>query len=139
LKKVNLKVKIHVVDALFAESGFRTRLWVSEEASAALAKFSSKQDGARFLAKLKYYAKGGFDRFVDRQGPIRPEWGGVFRIGQPWSLFRLVGFFDQHPSGFVVIDAFTKRGQKLSAAERERIDEVAKVKKHAMWRKRNAE
>jgi len=53
-------------------------------------------------------------------------------------MCRLIGFYSApDKSAFVAVDGFTKRKQKLSKKERNRIDEVARVKKENDWVKRH--
>lgn len=105
-------------------------MWISGNALEELTSVDVK-----LAHKLREYAKAGFENYTTRSGPIRHEWDGVYRIGLHSSLFRLYGFFER-PNSFVIIDSSKKRGQKLSAGERARIDNVAKVKQRASWKKR---
>jgi len=69
--------------------------------------------------------------------PVRHEWNGVYRIGFVDSKFRIIGFYEdgKGTTEFIAIDAFHKSGQGLSAKERARINEVARVKQEHDWRK----
>ncbi len=128
-----------VVDPLFVGAEFRTCVWISERASNLLTKYVRKRSGLPFLRKLKYYAERGFESLEHGDGPIRYEANGVYRIGHSSSLFRLIGFYgDVKKEEFVIIDAFTKGGQKLSAPQRRRIAEVARIRQRTLrWRKRS--
>ena len=60
----------------------------------------------------------------------------MYRIGTVDSLFRIIGFYENDDkTDFIALDAFSKSGQKLSPAERRRVDEVAWVKKDGDWKK----
>jgi len=60
----------------------------------------------------------------------------AFRLGYR-SLHRVLGFYENDDKGiFIAIDAFLKKGQKLSSTERGYIDEVARVKRENRWVKR---
>ena len=139
MTRLNAKVKIHVVDELFAGEGCATTVWVSETVQQELKRLPSDLR-VRFLKKLRHYAKSGFSHFTGGKGcPIRYEWDGVFRVAYAPSLLRMVGFFDGRGNAvFVAIDMFKERGRKLSAAERERIDAVATVAARDNWKKRDA-
>ena len=135
LTAINLKVKIHRVEPLFVGDDYRTDVWISEQASEVLNKFlgKTKAKGKEFIAKVAHYAKSGFENFQHSRGPIRHEGNRVFRIAQTSSLFRLIGFYVSGKSEFMCMDAFTKRGKKLSGPQRERIARVAKIKKQKSW------
>jgi hypothetical protein len=116
----------------------QTRLWVSQAALRQIARYRKKgdPDGA-FWKKLRRFAENGFALYErgDRP-PIRAEGGGVYRIGTVDSLFRIIGFYeDDNKTSFIAVDAFLKRGQKLDASERRRIDEVARVRRDHDWQK----
>jgi len=67
---------------------------------------------------------------------LKHEWGGVYRIGFVDSLFRIVGFYeDASKRDFIAIDAYLKRGQKLDASQRNRIDHVVNVREQKPWKK----
>ena len=67
---------------------------------------------------------------------LRHEWGGVYRIGLFGSLFRLIGFYDgPSQKDFIIVDAFEKKGQKLTKGECKRIDAVVDIKKQGIWEK----
>ena len=91
------------------------------------------------LKKVEKWAEVGFWNYEGKKHqPIGPEWGGVFRIGLHGGLFRLLGFYeDVRKTEFIIADAFWKKRQKLTKAEKDRIDEVARVKKEGLWRKVN--
>lgn len=141
MTRINLKVKIHLVDNPFPEIDCRTEVWFSERAAAELAKFGNKNDvGVKFLKKVKHYAQAGFATFEGKKGyPIRHEWDGVRRIAYSSTLYRLIGFYDDDAGKncFIVIDAFLKRTTRLSPSERKRIDEVGRVRRVGAWKKRS--
>ena len=116
-----------------------TDVWVSDEVREALGEYSptGKKPGF-FLQKLQYWARGGFAKFECKKGcPIRPEWDGVYRIGLHGDLFRVYGFYDgPTKSMFIAVDALMKRGQKPTKAEKQAIDEVARVKRDGDWHRR---
>lgn len=122
------------VNALFVGDEFRTEVWVADMAKREL----EESAPGEFLQKLEYFAKAGFRNFEARKGnPIKHESGGVYRVGLHSSLFRLIGFYeDDRKTCFIALDAFTKRKQKLSAPERDRINEIAKIRADGSWRKR---
>lgn len=124
------------VDVLFSDKDHKTGVLISHGATEVFSKYRRKENppGA-FLKKLKRYAQNGFDLYVGADRPIRPEWDGVFRIGDS-SLFRLIGFFEDGGSNFIITDGYLKRGQKLDASDRDRIDEAARVKKQRLWKRR---
>lgn len=126
-----------LVDGLFVGSAFQTEVWISDKAARKLRRFQQEDNnGPAFVAKLEYYAKAGFGAFEHKQGPIRREWSGVYRVGRKDTLFRLIGFYEtDERRAFITIDAFTKTGQKPKGPERKRIDEVAAVKSSGNWRK----
>lgn len=129
---------MHVVDGLFSGPGFRTEVLISERAAKELAK-QLKRDHLlkRFLKALEHYARAGFARFEGEKNPIRYEGEGVWRVAYEPSLFRLIGFYeDEGKTTFVAIDAFKKRGQRLSGAHRARIKEVARVRREGGWRRK---
>jgi len=135
----NSKVKIHVVDPLFVGCEFLTNVWISSKAAKELRKFVTKGPGKAFLGKLDHYARAGFGRFEFQGGPIRHEWSGVWRVAHSASLFRLIGFYGGADRGeFIVVDAFKKKGQKLTSAQRDRIDIVADIMRRKNWRKRRS-
>jgi hypothetical protein len=114
-----------------------TRLWLSQRAAEGLAEFRKKGDpNGAFWKKVQRMARVGFRYYEGSRGmPIRPEGGGVYRIGIHGSLFRIVGFFkDESRSDFIGVDVFLKSGQDLSRSERDRIDAVAKVKQNGSWK-----
>lgn len=136
---INSKVKIHVVDELFVGEAYATQVWVSEVVRDKLDRLGRTDAGRRFLEKIAYYAEQGFGDFTGGRGcPIRTEGQGTFRVSQSVSsLFRVIGFFDGPDNAvFIAMDAFTKKGQGLSNAQRKRIAEVARIKAKHEWRRR---
>lgn len=139
LTEFNSKVKIEYVDPLFVGPDFLTDVWVTEQAMKQLGKF--KKSGTpykQYLLKLKHYATNGFWNFEGNEGePIRAEGSSVYRVAHVSSLFRLIGFYeDDTRTVFISIDAFKKGGRKLTSAQRDRINTVARVKKERRWKKR---
>lgn len=127
----------HIVDEWFVGAEFRTSVWIAEKAQKALNKFVKKGDGDWFLKKVKHFATVGFPRFEGKTNPIRHEWNGVYRVAHAASLFRLIGFYDgDDRTRFVAIDGFKKSGQSLTESERNRIDEVVRVKRDQLWERR---
>ncbi len=127
------------VEELFAGASHRTRIWMSKACRKAVNDYCRKREKHRgmLLHKLKRQAEAGFGLFEGPQSPIRHEWDGVYRVGYPIDLFRILGFYeDGSRRNFIAIDAYTKHGQKLSATDRHRIDAVAKIKRDGQWRKR---
>lgn len=88
------------------------------------------------LKKLKYYAEAGFLRFEGEGQPVKHEWDGVYRVA--WEgMFRILGFYeDESKRNFITTDAFLKRKTMLSRPERDKIDEVARVKREGDWKRR---
>ncbi len=126
---------MHVVDGLIVGNEYCTEVWIAQKAAKTLNIFQKRGDGRRFLKKLKYYAKEGFQEFEGYKNPIRSEGRGVWRVRHS-SLFRLIGFYGDGKTAFIAIDAFTKSGTSLSAAERKRINNVAQVKRDGLWKRR---
>jgi hypothetical protein len=92
----------------------------------------------QLLSRLRRCSQNGFENYEGSTGPIRPEWDGVFRIGYVDDLFRIIGFYEGDlRTDFIAIDCLEKGGQKLSAAEKKRINKVALVKKRHLWKRRN--
>lgn len=138
MTKRNSKVNIVIVDKLFVGSEFATDVWMAKAGVSGLQKLLETEDQRRFLKKLKSWAKAGFAKYEGKKGmPIRPEGSGreVFRIGTHSSLFRLLGFYADSDKLFIVIDAFKKRGQKLSSGDTARISAVARVHREGRWEK----
>ena len=132
MTEFNVNVKIHRVDPLFVGEEYRTEVWISKQAAKKLEKFVRKSEtGQRFIRKLATYAEEGFTNWEG--GPLCLEWDDVWRIGHSATLFRLIGFYERRPDCWIAIDAITKKGQKLSSADRERINAVARVKRQKAW------
>jgi len=115
-----------------------TRVWVTHPVADAIDDYvrSRGRIGRQFLDRLRRYADNGFSFYEGAKHPIRSEWDGVYRIGHPIDLFRLIGFYvDGSKTEFVVVDAYTKKGQKLTGPERARIDRAAKIKRLVTWRR----
>lgn len=113
-----------------------TDVWLSETAQGAVDDFARSVEGGRFVRKLYHWARAGFTHYEGGKGsPIKYEGKGVYRVGHKKWLFRLLGFYSNGKSEFVVIDAFWKSGQRLSASERNRVTEVARIKDDNLWRK----
>src|SRR5882724_6177218 len=128
---------MHDVDALFPELSCATRVWLSVSVQKTMTKRLRKRpDSARvFLKKLQQIAIHGFWNF--ESDVVQPEWSGVFRVGIRSDLFRLIGFYeDASKQNFIVIDSFEKLGQALASPQRDRIDEVARVKHLKLWRRK---
>src|SRR5687768_1390260 len=105
---------MHWVDDLFAAELCRTRLWVTQTVIDGVADLD-KPRRQILLKRLQRYAKNGFWNHESRDGPIKPEWRGVYRIGHVDDLFRVIGFYeDGSKTNFIAIDCFLKRGQDLS-------------------------
>ncbi len=128
------------VTQAFKKNQFITRLWLSKKALAEAEKFSGSHDSPepeRFWKKIKHFLKIGLS-LAERGTPpiVKYEWRGVYRFGLFGSLFRLVGFYeDDSKHDFIVIDAFNKRGTKLSNAQIARINAVADIKDRGDWKK----
>lgn len=131
------KADIHEVVGLFVGPQYETEVWVTDGVLASLEKLLQKKDRVRFIAKVKYYATGGFQNFESDKGPIKSEGNHVYRVSQGVSsLFRLIGFYEGAKTAFIGITAFRKHGRKLSASEQEKILRVARVRRHRTWKKR---
>lgn len=131
---------MYEVAELFSGSQCQTRLWLAQPVADALAKRSRKhrQEVGILMARLRRYAQNGFALYEGNAKPIRPEPDGVYRIGHPDDLFRIIGFYDHDSrTDFIAIDAFEKRGHGLSASDQARIANVARVKKQGLWKKKN--
>jgi hypothetical protein len=120
-----------LVEELFPGKPYKTRLWLSQRAIDELADYRDNPPG-RFLAKVKHYAKNGFGAYANST-ILKREWRGVWRIAD--GRFRLIGFFENDftKGDFIALDAFLKRGQELSRAQRARIDKVADIKESGAW------
>ncbi len=129
----------HTVDPLYVGPTYVTNVWISERAVKNLKKLSASPDVGKLLDKVAYWAESGFAKWEGSPGSGRPivhEWDGVFRLGYR-SLHRILGFYENNDKRlFVAIDAFLKKSQKLSSAERGYINEVAKIKKLDLWERR---
>lgn len=136
---LNSKVKVYWVDRLFVGPEYQTDVWVSEQARKAIGKLIERKgdSGPRFLQKVKHYAKAGFSKFESKNGPVKHEWKGVYRVAHSSFLFRLIGFYEGDKGGFIGIDAFMKSGRQLKDSERDRINEVVRVRDLGVWRKRD--
>ena len=130
-----------IVESLFPdEHHLQTEIWVSDAVREAIAQHtrSERPKSGFFLKKLKYYATGGFAEFEgDEKSPVRYEWGGVYRVGLHGKLFRVYGFYiGPKKLCFIAADAFLKKAGKLRPSEKDRIDEVVKIREKKQWRKR---
>jgi hypothetical protein len=116
----------------------KTRLWLSAKALGDFKDFRTKGviEG-RFLSKLRWCCNVGFDMCERGSKPIVTcEWDGVYRIGFQFSLVRIIGFYeDRTKKDFIAIHVRLKHGQKLTARDRECINEVGNVRKNRLWRK----
>ena len=133
--------KILVYEWMFAKPGSvpqpKTRVFVSKSAMKQIAAHVARKkdpDGTY----LKTLTRAGMNGFwlLERTVPpvVKPEWDGVWRFGPKGYLFRLIGFYsDPCQDRFIIIDAFLKLGTRLNAAERKRIDAVAKVLRDVNW------
>ena len=118
---------------------WKTRLWASDAVRDAIADFSEKRERTPgyFVGKLRYYAETGFELWIGDEKPIRREWGGVYRIGQRNSLFRVIGIFENNTrKDFIALDAYLKRGHKLGSRDKKRIDAVTKIRADSTWRRK---
>jgi len=114
----------------------KTRVWLSSSVQKDVMKYRRKNDpNGLFWKKLCWCSvEAGFEH-AELAEMVRHEGNGVYRFGIKESLFRLIGFYDGGKSNFIVIDSFLKQGQTLNAAERKRVEEVARVAKAKLWRK----
>jgi hypothetical protein len=129
---------MHDVEELFPGVLCQTRVWTSAVVRNGIAEFcqANRRHGEQLLRSLRQYAVNGFALYEGDDRPIRHEGQHVYRIGRRISKFRIYGFYeDGTRRTFIAIDAFTKRGTKLSAAERGRVDTVARVRDNGLWRK----
>jgi len=117
-----------------------TRVWFSSRAASELGRMRKKGDpNGAFWKKFRQCAMDGFGLY-ESVGIVKHEWSQVYRFGIKSSLFRLIGFYADNGKGeFIVMDAFDKLGQSLTAPQRARIEEVARVKREADWKKENDE
>lgn len=125
-----------LVARLFPSSALRTVVWVSDTVREAIGEYTGteRKQGA-FLKKLHLCATAGFAKYEgDEKCPIRYEWDGVYRVGLHADLFRVYGFYeDPRKTSFIAVDALMKKGQKLTRHEKDRINEVARVKRTGDW------
>ena len=128
-----------LVARLFPRSDLGTEVWVSDTVRERIGEYTAaeRKQGA-FLKKLELCATAGFAKYEgDTKCPIRYEWDGVYRIGLHADLFRVYGFYeDPSKRSFIAVDALIKKGQKLTRHEKDRINEVARVKETEDWSKR---
>ncbi len=119
---------------MFVGADFVTQVWYSDHCRDELMSFVRKDpiQGNGFLDKVQHCAKAGF--FRHHGGFIRREERGVERLGSRSSLFRVYGFYNGNE--FIAIDAVMKRGQKMSAADRNAVREVARIRDGKLWRKK---
>ena len=99
---------------------------------------ASYNDRKRLLNKLQHFAKTGFRPYEGEKRPIRHEWDGVYRIAhKPDTLFRICGFYEDElgKTSFIAMDAFTKKGKKLTQRDRDRINDVVRIKNQQLWQK----
>lgn len=118
---------------------FATEVWTSEKLQDFVKRYFRKhrEEIMRLLGKIEDYARAGFENFEGSQLAIRHEFDGVYRIGRDASLFRMIGFYENdRRSCFLLMDGFLKRGQKLSASDRNRIRAVARIKRLGLCIKR---
>lgn len=119
-------------------ASLRTRVWITQHALQEFKKYQNReQPQKKFIKKLKRYAESGFANFEGSEGidPIRHEWNGVFRISDG-SLFRLYGFYEnENRSDFIIIEAILKRKSKLSSTIKDKIDNIANIKREKSWTK----
>lgn len=127
LKPFNLKVKI--VEELFVGPVYQTQVWIDAES---LGQLLEDEAAGKLATKLEHYAKAGFGRYTSKEGPIKSEGRGVFRIGLHSSLFRLLGFYNGQAE-FIIVDAFLKKKQKLSGPERAKVATVAAIREQELW------
>lgn len=132
---------MHRVDPMFVGDEIVTDVWMSEQAAREIGKYDKKHRGEmkEIAKKVRYFAEAGFPLYEGNTRPIRHEWDSIFRIAAARNgLFRLIGFYeDEKRVCFVVIDAFLKRGRSLSDAQKDRINEVARVRRDHDWEKKS--
>jgi len=117
---------------LFIETNVVTTIWASNRVFKILRKHDKQ---GLFLERIRRFAQDGFALWQGPDRPIRAEWNEVYRIGHPSTLFRLIGFYVGGQSCFVACDAFLKSGQKLGREERQRVNEVARIRAEGDWYK----
>jgi hypothetical protein len=119
---------------LFSEPHYATHVWLSRKADKALNKLRRHQNEINLLFdKVEFWATTGFIKYEG--GPIKHERDGVSRLGRPGSLLRMIGFYaNDNKAKFLIIDAFLKLKHGLGAHEKERIREVARVKRNGAWK-----
>ena len=104
-----------------------TVVWATADAEERLLKSGD------FLTKLRRYATNGFKNYMGtRPKPIRPEWDGVYRIGDGNRL-RAMGFFDGND--FIIIGCCKKKGKGLGAKCTNLVKKCAKIKKDKEWKR----
>ncbi len=125
---------MHIVDGLYVGPEYATAVWLSRKADKALDRLHRHGRDIDLLQdKIEHYAKAGFIKFEG--GPVlKHEWDGVYRLGRPDSLLRMIGFYAHDNKGqFLIMDAFLKLKGGLGSHERERINEIARVKRYGDW------
>jgi len=124
------------VKELEALPGSAAHLWLTDKVFDELA----RSGNGPFVKTLARMLKNGLVLYEMGEPPkVKHEWDGVYRIGIRSSLFRLIGFYEDgtNKTHFICPDCFDKGGQQLNAAQRQRINVVARIKSENLWRKVN--
>jgi len=114
-----------------------TSVWISEQAMQRLEPFLDEADERdefgqpQFLQKLMDHAVHGFWLAEAQTREIKDEWDNVKRFGRRYSQFRVIGFYEPgvpKKRSFVIMDAFTKAKGGYTKRERQRVNEVARIR-----------
>lgn len=114
----------------------QTTVWISSDAKKAVDDVCVEGKQLADLAKFRHYANAGLQH-AQANGLLRPEGGGVFVFGGE-TLVRFVGFYDIHPTSFLLCDAYLKKGQKRGSLDTDRINKVIAFKESKLWQKQSA-
>jgi hypothetical protein len=119
----------------FAEDRFATGVWLSRNVEKLLLK-KKREEGRGLLQRMEEMAESGFELFIGPKNIIRHEWDQIYRIGLDSSQLRVIGFFEQVTEDFLGVDGFVKKGQQLTAQERDLINRVRDIRNSGDWEKK---
>ena len=127
-----------LVERLFPGTSLKTEVWVSDSVREAIGDYTrTEKHPGTFLKKLKHWATAGFATCEGQRNPIRHEWDGIYRVGKHATLFRIYGFYEgPNKAEFIAVTSTTKRGQKLTTADENQINEASRIKVEKDWHRR---
>lgn len=101
------------VRRMFATMVCTTEVWASDEAADAIMEQLDRSGADKFGLKLQDFAKHGFAHAEKIKAVRRRKNSKVYRIGQTWTQFRLLGFYQGRGKvKFIVILGYTKKGRR---------------------------